>query len=253
MLAVGLAAGAADDSTRPAAPAALEYRVIGHYPHDPKAFTQGLLLDGATLYESTGLYGRSSLREVDLPTGVVRRRVDLPAHLFGEGLAKVGDRLIQLTWTNGIARVYSLPQLTLVTEHRYDGEGWGLCYDGHSLFMSDGSSRLTVRDPETFAVQRVLQVRDDRGPIAKLNELECVGPHVYANIWGSDVIVRIDNRSGVVDGRIDAAGLLSDMEKAALPAEAVMNGIAYDPGTQTFLLTGKLWPRIHRVEVIGSK
>lgn len=239
--------------TVPPAPAALRIEVVAHYPHDARAFTQGLVSDGATLYESTGLYGRSSLRVVDLSTGKVRRQVDLPPTMFGEGLAKVGDRLVQLTWTNGIARIYTLPQLALVAERRYDGEGWGLCHDGESLIMSDGSHQLTVRDPETFAVRQVLQVRDERGPVRNLNELECVGRHVYANVWQTWTIVRIDRHSGIVDARIDATNLLSAMEKASLPAEAVMNGIAFDAASDTFLLTGKLWPRIHRVRFVGDE
>ena len=237
----------------PATPVSLRLTVLEHYPHDPRAFTQGLLLRGSTLYESTGLYGQSSLREVDLVSGVVRRKVSLPAHLFGEGLAMVEDRLVQLTWTNGIARVYSLPHFTLLAEHRYEGEGWGLCYDGESLIMSDGTDRLFVRDPDTFAVRRTLRAFDENGPVNRLNELECVGNHVYANVWQSWTIVRIDTRSGHVDARIDASNLLSAMEKATLPAEAVMNGIAYDPASDTFLLTGKLWPRIHRVRLLGAE
>jgi len=238
-------------ATPPAArpPAQLQLTVLERHPHDARAFTQGLLLDGSTLYESTGLYGQSSLRQVDLASGIVQRQVDLPPNLFGEGLALVGDRLVQLTWTNGVARVYSLAQLALVAEHRYEGEGWGLCYDGESLVMSDGSDRLVLRDPETFAVRKTLRVVDAKGVVNRLNELECVGHHVYANVWGTWRIVRIDGRTGAVDGEIDAGSLLSSMERAALPAEAVLNGIAYDSATDTFLLTGKLWPRVHRVRI----
>jgi glutamine cyclotransferase len=252
---VALGAGAGATPVSPPAVAKTEQlhlTILERHPHDRRAFTQGLLLHGSTLYESTGLYGQSSLRQVDLASGIVQRQVALPPNLFGEGLALVGDRLFQLTWTNGVARVYSRDRLTLVGEHRYEGEGWGLCYDGESLVMSNGSDRLVLRDPETFAVRKTLRVYDDAGPVAKLNELECVGHHVYANVWGSWRIVRIDGRSGRVDGEIDADKLLSAMEKAALPNEAVLNGIAYDPATETFLLTGKLWPRIHRVRIATS-
>jgi len=256
MLALAAAVSArADDAATPTAPRPpvpseqLRLTVLERHPHDARAFTQGLLLDGSKLYESTGLYGQSSLRQVDLASGIVQRQVDLPPNLFGEGLALVGDRLIQLTWTNGIARVYSVAQFALVAEHRYEGEGWGLCFDGESLVMSDGSDRLVLRDPDTFAVRKTLRVVDANGVVSRLNELECVGHHVYANIWGTWRIVRIDGRTGVVDGEIDASNLLSAMERAALPAEAVLNGIAYDPATETFLLTGKLWPRIHRVRI----
>lgn len=256
ILALTAAASArAADAATPMAPRSpgpterLQLTVLERHPHDARAFTQGLLLDGSTLYESTGLYGQSSLRQVDLASGIVQRQVDLPPNMFGEGLALVGDRLVQLTWTNGVARVYSVAQLALVAEHRYEGEGWGLCYDGESLVMSDGSDRLVLRDPDTFAVRKTLRVIDANGAVTRLNELECVGHHVYANIWGTWRIVRIDGRTGFVDGEIDAGNLLSAMERAALPAEAVLNGIAYDPATETFLLTGKLWPRIHRVRI----
>jgi glutamine cyclotransferase len=231
------------------APALLSWSVVDRYPHDRSAFTQGLLVHGGDLYESTGLRGRSSVRVVDIKRGTIRKRVDLPRELFGEGLALVGDRLVQLTWTSGTARVYSLPGLELVGEHRYSGEGWGLCYDGRHLVMSDGSQRLTVRDPESFEVLRTVEVTENGRPATHLNELECVGGKVYANVWRTWKIVRIDPASGRVDAWLDASNLLSVMEKQALPAEAVLNGIAYDESTDTFLLTGKLWPRIHRIRL----
>ncbi len=234
-------------------PTPLQWTVVERYPHDKTAFTQGLVLRDQTLYESTGLRGHSSVRIVDLATGTVRKQVDLPTKLFGEGLALVGDRLFQLTWTNGVARVYSTPALDLITEYRYDGQGWGLCFDGRNLVMSDGSHRLYVRDPETFQVTSTIEVSEQGRPVTRLNELECVGRHIYANVWGTWRIVRIDRDSGRVDATLDASNLLSVMEKQALVPEAVMNGIAYDDATDTLLLTGKMWPRIHRIRLRTQK
>lgn len=258
VLLTAIAAGAEPSTspgaaTPPAAAAPLRWTVVERYPHDPRAFTQGLLVDGGTLYESTGLRGQSTVRVVDLTTGQVRRKVELPADLFGEGLAKVGDRLVQLTWTEGRARVYNLPDLSLAAEHRYEGQGWGLCFDGSRLVMSDGTHRLFFRNPESFALIGSVEVFDGGRPVRHLNELECVRDRVYANVWGTWDIVRIDPASGRVDGRIDATGLLSLMEQESLSDGAVLNGIAHDPADDTFLLTGKLWPRVHRVRISDTQ
>ena len=222
--------------------------VLAEYPHDPTAFTQGLLLDDGTLLESTGLEGASTVREVDLATGNVRRVRDLSADLFGEGLAQVGDTLIQLTWQEGRAIVYDRASLAPTAEHGYEGEGWGLCFDGQRLVMSDGSDRLTFRDPATFAPLSSVTVVLDGQPRNMLNELECVDGTVYANVWQSNEIVAIDPATGRVTAAIDAAGLwerLADREPAR-PID-VLNGIAYDPADGTFLVTGKWWPKLFRV------
>jgi glutamine cyclotransferase len=242
------ALAAASTTPRPVLPEQLRVQVVASYPHNPGAFTQGLLLHDGRLYESTGLYGRSSLREVELESGRVLRRFDLPADLFGEGLALVGNRLIQLTWKERRALAFDLPTFSRVGEHAYDTEGWGLCFDGTDLIMSDGSHRLYFRDPETFAVRRQIAVTEAGEPLGGLNELECVGDAVYANVWPTARIVKIRKRNGhvaaVVDGRplLDAAGV------AARGGEAILNGIAYDPLSETFLVTGKLWPKLFRVK-----
>lgn len=228
-------------------PAQLRAEVVESYPHDREAFTQGLLLHDGTLYESTGLYGRSSVRQVELRTGRVLQRTDLPANQFGEGLAVADGRLVQLTWREGVAPVYDLATLAHRGELRFSGEGWGLCYDGQHFVQSDGSSRLIFRDPITFAVTRQIAVSQDGRPVNGLNELECVGELVYANVWLSDRIVAISPATGAVRSVIDASGLLGPTDRAAMGHEAVLNGIAYDPGDGTFLLTGKLWPRLFRV------
>jgi glutamine cyclotransferase len=220
--------------------------VLETYPHDPQAFTQGLLLEDDRFFESTGLYGASSLREVVPETGEVVRELALPPEYFAEGLALIGDRLIQLTWREGAALVYDLDTFEQVDTLAYEGEGWGLCFDGEALVMSDGSATLTRRDPETFAVLDTTQVRLGNEPVAMLNELECVDGFVYANVWQEDTIVKIAADGRVVQ-EIDASSLLSEAERAQLGPEAVLNGIAYSPETETFFLTGKLWPKVLEV------
>ncbi len=227
----------------------LRVEIVETYPHDPGASTQGLVLAGSRLFESTGLVGRSSLREVDLKTGRVLRRLDLPAPLFAEGLAVVGARLFQLTWKDGAAFTYERDTFRRGPTFRYDGEGWGLCHDGRQLVMSDGSSRLTFRSPEDFRATREIVVRDDGRPVDRLNELECVGPHVYSNVWMTDRIVRIDALTGTVTANVDAAGLLPAADRARA---SVLNGIAWDPSTDTFLLTGKRWPTVFRVRLVPA-
>jgi len=234
----------------PSPPALLRAEVLESYPHDPEAFTQGLLLHDGALYESTGLYGHSSVRKVELATGKVLQRVDLPPNLFGEGLALVGDKLVQLTWREDVAPTYDLASLARSGQFTYSGEGWGLCFDGTQLIQSDGSNRLTFRDPATFAVTRQLAVTLQEKPVTQLNELECVGDRVYANIWMTDRVVEIGKLNGAVRAVIDASGLLSPAERAARGSDAILNGIAYDPANDTFLLTGKLWPKVFRVRFV---
>lgn len=225
----------------------LRVRVLRRYPHDTGAFTQGLLWQDGVLYESTGQYGKSSLRRVRLEDGKVLADRPLERKLFGEGLALVDDRLIQLTWRSGTAVVSDLDTLARRETLRYPGEGWGLCFDGKALAMSDGSSILEFRDPESMALLREVTVMKDGHPVRKLNELECVGSDIYANIWQRDEIIRIDGRTGRVTATIDASGLLSPAERFRAD---VLNGIAYKPDSETFLLTGKLWPHVFEVELV---
>lgn len=238
---------AADAAAAPVAPARLRVEVLETLPHDPGAFTQGLVWHAGLLLESTGLPGRSSLREVEPKTGKVRRRVDLEERFFGEGLALVGDRLIQLTWQHGVALVYDHFRFAETKRFAYEGEGWGLCWDGRDLVMSDGSSRLFFRDPETFALRGSVEVRRAGHAVARLNELECVGDAVYANVWMSDEILVIDKAGGTVTAVIDASGLLSAPERARAD---VLNGIAHDPKSGDFYVTGKLWPKLFRVRFV---
>jgi glutamine cyclotransferase len=247
---VGLMAIAVLQSPIPSTQTAQRMRVevVRSYPHDRAAFTQGLLIDNGRLFESTGLVGRSSLREVELATGRVIRKVDVPPPTFAEGLAVAGDTLVQLTWQDGKALVYNRQTFARVGEFRYRGEGWGLCTAGAELVMSDGSAALTFRRASDFSVTRTLPVTMDGQPLTQLNELECVGSDVYANVWLRDLIVRIDGKTGRVIERIDAPNLLSPIERSN--SDMVLNGIAYDPTDRTFLITGKLWPKLFRVRFV---
>lgn len=233
----------------PQQPQRLTVEVIAERPHDPGAFTQGLqFANDGKLYESTGLVGRSSLREVTRETGAVIRQRDIPAPYFTEGIALVDDEIVQLTWQAGLAFRWDRSTFEPTGEQRYEGEGWGLCYDGRALWMSDGSATLTRRDPATFAALGSVEVRRDGEPLRRLNELECVGDDVYANVWMTDEIVRIDPRSGRVTAVIDAAPLRSSL--GVLSPDAVLNGIAYDERADAFLLTGKLWPKAFEVRFV---
>ncbi len=238
------------------APARLRPEVLNTRPHDPTSFTQGLLFHEGSLYESDGnccpSYSTySTLREVDPATGEVLRSIDLDPQYFAEGLERVDDRLIQLTWQAGVAFVYDIATFEVVDTYTYEGEGWGLCYDGSLLYMSDGSPYITLRDPETFEVVDRGLVTFQGQPAEDINELECVGDYIYANIWQSDVIIQIDKTNGNVVAVVDARDLLSEEELAAIvPGSDVLNGIVYLPESDTFLITGKHWPTMFEVTFV---
>jgi glutamine cyclotransferase len=225
------------------------YQLIRTYPHDPNAFVQGLIFVEGRLYESTGQYGKSSLRMLDLSTGQVLQKYDLPPEFFGEGLADWGSALIQLTWKEHKGFVYDRFSFSLLRTFHYEGEGWGLTHDKTQLIMSDGTSYLRFLDPRSFKETRRIRVTNESGdPVEKLNELEYVHGEVYANIWGSDAIVRISPRSGKVLGSIDLSGII---DKRELPdPDAVLNGIAYDSTGDRLFVTGKLWPKLFEIKVI---
>lgn len=226
-------------------PERLVVTVHRSYPHDRRAFTQGLeLADADSYFESTGLQGRSSVRRVRLDSGEVIARRDLDPSQFGEGLTRVDERLVQLTWKDGVARVYDATTLEPLEDLTYEGEGWGLCHDGTHLVMSDGSDTLAIRDPGTFEVVERVRVTRDGKPVQRLNELECVDGAIYANVFQTEEILRIDRGSGRVTGVIDASGLLAADDAANVD---VLNGIAYDHTRGVFLLTGKLWPKLFEV------
>lgn len=225
------------------------YQIVHAYPHDPKAFTQGLVYVDGHLYESTGLNGRSSLRMVDLQTGRILQHHELAAEYFGEGLTNWGSSLVQLTWKAGTAFVYDRFSFALQRTLHYPGEGWGLTQDGKSLIMSDGSPVLRFFDPRTFREIRRLSVVDENGqPVLDLNELEYVRGEIYANVWHTDRIARISPRTGKVLGWIDLSGLIDKSQLS--DTDAVLNGIAYDSRFDRLFVTGKLWPRLFEIKVV---
>lgn len=235
----------------PAPPHADGYQVVHTYPHDSQAFTQGLIFVDGHLYESTGLKGKSSLRMVDLSTGGVLQKYDLPAEYFGEGLTDWGSTVIQLTWKEHTGFVYDRFSFSVLRTFHYAGEGWGLTHDETQLILSDGTSYLRFLDPKSFKETRRLRVYDEAGhPIEKLNELEYLRGEIYANIWETDEIVRISPRTGKILGRIDLSGII-DKHTLASP-DAVLNGIAYDSIGDRLFITGKLWPKLFEIKVAAN-
>jgi glutamine cyclotransferase len=226
----------------------MTYEVITSYPHDPSAFTQGLVYWEGYFYESTGLYGESSLRKVAIETGEVLQKTDLPQAYFGEGLTLWQDQLIQLTWREGTGFIYNLEYFTLIEDFTYPTEGWGLTHDGTHLIMSDGSPTLFYLDPETFQVVNRVNVFYQGQNISRINELEYIRGEIFANIWQTDDIIRINPHTGEVMGWIDLGGLLPNAERT--PATDVLNGIAYDPENDRLFITGKRWPKVYEVRLL---
>jgi glutamine cyclotransferase len=224
------------------------YRVVASFPHDSRAFTQGLVYAGGELYEGTGLYGQSTLRRVALASGEVRQSAALDPRLFGEGIAIIADRVYQLTWKERVCLVYERETFQRLNTLRYETEGWGLASHGGRLIMSDGSSRLVWRDPESFAALGAIDVRAGRKPVGLLNELEVVDGEIWANIWQRDRIARIDPETGNVVGWIDLSGLLPAEDRRQAD---VLNGIAHDPGRDRLFVTGKLWPTLFAIEIVS--
>ena len=250
MLAVPLfepGGGCVQAQRRSVAPVA-GYRVVQSYPHDPQAYTQGLIYSDGALFEGTGLNGQSTIRKVRLETGEVLQVHKLEPQYFGEGIALWNGSLIQLTWQSEIGFVYDRKTFRPTRTFTYTGEGWGLTHDGARLIMSDGTAQLRFLSPKTFKETGRLTVRDAGMPVAQLNELEYIRGEIYANIWQTDRIARISPATGQVTGWIDLSGLLSPAEAAA--AE-VLNGIAYDAAGDRLFVTGKLWPRLFHITVVS--
>ncbi len=251
------------------------FQIVSAYPHDRGAFTQGLVFEDGVLYESTGLYGRSSLRRVDLETGQVLQRHDLPEPYFGEGIAIFGERIFQLTWQSHVGFVYDRQSLERIAEFFYPTEGWGLTHDGVKLIMSDGTATLYFLDPVTLATIGQLEVKVNADPVTRssppdpcfpwgrrtevfvygqpaigLNELEYIQGEIYANVWQSNCIARIDAQTGQLKGWIELGGLLG-LEDYSQPVD-VLNGIAYDAENDRLFVTGKLWPKLFEIEVLPA-
>ena len=222
------------------------YEVVKVYPHDQNAFTQGLVIEKGVLYESTGLYGNSTLRRVDLETGNVLQSYALPPEFFGEGITIFGDRIIQLTWQNQIGFVYDKHSFELFQEFSYSTEGWGITNDGTQLIMSDGTANLYFLDPETFQKVGQVEVRDGNASVSKLNELEYVNGEVYANILGEEKIVIINPHTGQVTAWIDLTGICTP--ESSDPSN-VLNGIAYDAEGDRLFVTGKRWSQLFEIKL----
>jgi glutamine cyclotransferase len=226
---------------------AADYRVVHTYPHDQQAFTQGLIFVDGHLYESTGIEGKSSLREEDLETGRILQFHEVSDKYFAEGLTEWGNTLVQLTWQTHIGFVYDRATFRFLRSFTYDGEGWGLTHDTKNLILSDGSAQLRFLDPVSFRETRRITVIDRGKAVTQLNELEFIHGEIYANIWHADRIARISPATGKVIGWIDLTGLLPAGEHSS--AEAVLNGIAYDAAHDRLFVTGKLWPRIFEIKI----
>ena len=225
------------------------YNIVNAYPHDRDAFTQGLVFEHGVLYEGTGLSGRSSLRRVDLETGEVQQIYELP-HFFGEGITVYGDEIIQLTYTTQVGFVYDKDTFELRRQFNYSTQGWGITSDGERLIMSDGSATLYFWDPGTFEETGRVEVHDGDSPVNRLNELEYVRGEVYANVWQTDSIARIDPGTGRVVGWIDLSGLLTPEDKSQ--SVDVLNGIAYDEENDRLFVTGKLWPKLFEIKLVPA-
>ena len=223
------------------------YQIVNIWPHDSNAFTQGLILVDGKLLESTGQEGSSSLRSVELETGKVLKKVDVPPPYFAEGIAMLNGKVYQLTWQHSVGFIYDLQTLERAGQFDYQGEGWGLTTDGQSLIISDGSNKLKFLDPASFRVTKTISVVDGAQPVNQLNELEFVKGEIYANVWHSDRVAVIDPQTGRVKAWIDLTGLMPEGE--LLDEEAVLNGIAYDQANDKFYVTGKLWPRLFEIKV----
>lgn len=221
--------------------------VVAAFPHDPSAFTQGLVVHEGVLYEGTGQYGDSSIRKVDLETGEVEKIEPLSALYFGEGIAILDDRLYQLTWQNQVGFVYEVDSFERIETFRYSGEGWGLTHDGEHLILSDGTASIRFLDPDTFKVVKTIRVRDAGRPVVRLNELEFVDGEIWANIWYDDRIARISPDDGEVLGWIDLSDVYPRGERGF---ENVLNGIAYDADAERLFITGKNWPQLYEIEVV---
>lgn len=243
------------NKTMPATVPTYTYEIVNTFPHDRKAFTQGLIVNNGTMYEGTG--GKrdrgdtfaSSLRKVEIESGKVLQKYDMPPEFFGEGITMMNGKIYQLTWQENTGFVYDPADFKLLKEFRYAGEGWGLTHDGTNLFMSDGTHVIRVVEPENFQTVRTIVVKDERGqPIMKLNELEYVKGEIWANVWETGFIARIDPASGNLLGRIDL-NKLADQELRSSETADVLNGIAYDEATDRIFVTGKLWPRLYEIKI----
>lgn len=223
------------------------YEVVNTFPHDPEAYTQGLVFHEGKFFESTGRIGKSSLRNVEVETGKVLKQANVPSPYFAEGITLLKGKIYQLTWQHHTGFIYDVATFKKLGEFTYQGEGWGLTNDGNSLILSDGTDQIRFLDPSTFKVLRTIAVLDKRVPVARLNELEFIRGEIYANVWTEDRIARIDAKTGKVLGWIQLSGLIPRTELH--DEEAVLNGIAYDEAHDRLFVTGKLWPKVFEIRI----
>jgi glutamine cyclotransferase len=224
----------------------LDYQILESYNHDPQAFTQGLEIYDNQLFEGTGLYGRSSLRKIELKSGRILEKINLDKKYFGEGITILNDKIYQLSWQENTAFVYDL-NFRLLGSYNYQGEGWGLANDGQNLIMSNGSQFIYFRNPENFEIIRKIEVKNAEQKIENINELEFHAGFIYANIWQTDYILKINAENGNAEAFLDLKGILKTDYEGEID---VLNGIAYDPQDNSFLVTGKLWPKIYRIKIL---
>lgn len=234
-------------------PAQLQFTITNQYPHDTSTYTEGLEFYNHTLYESGGQYGVSKLVSVDLNSGKDIKKISLDKKYFGEGITILNNKIYQMTWKEKICFVYDAKTFSKLKELTYDGEGWGMTNNGKQIIMSDGSNNLYFRDPETFKVLNIVGVSDNNGPVGNINELEYVNGFILANIWQSDIIIKIDPESGKVLGKADFSGTKEKYFPEALEKAEVLNGIAYDSTTKRLFITGKYWPKIFEVKGLTEK
>ncbi len=233
------------------APPEYGYRVVHAYPHDREAFTQGLEYRGGFLYEGTGLEGKSTLRKVKLETGAVLQKINLTPTYFGEGITVLNNQIVELTWKHHVGLVYDQATFRQTKSFNYPGEGWGLCNDGTHIYMSDGTSQIRVWDPANYQEKRRINVHDGARAIENLNELEWIKGEIYANVWQTDRIARINPSDGSVVGWIDLAGILPAADRNG--TEDVLNGIAYDSQGDRLFVTGKQWPKLFEIKLVPKK
>ena len=227
------------------------YRVVQSYPHAATSFTQGLFWDDGHLYEATGKYGRSRLARLDLKTGKALAQTKLPHDQFGEGITRWRDQIIGVTWQSGVGNRWQIKDLKPVGTFKYAGEGWGVTLVGDSLVLSDGTSQLRFFDPATMAEQKRVTVRFGTRPLAMLNELETIDGEIWANVWMTDMIVRIDPASGAIKSHIDLSGLKE--QAGAIGNDSVLNGIAWDAKKKRLFVTGKYWPKLYEVALADCR
>ena len=244
--------GADSSASESALPSVYTYLIVNTYLHDPNAFTQGLVFEDGIFYEGTGQYGASHIRKVALATGAVLEKKSIASHLFGEGIAVFGNRLYQLTWKAGICFVYDKNTFALQTQFTYPTEGWGIAHDGEKLMMSDGTNVIYFRHPDTFEELGRIEVTDSAGPVPYLNELEYIKGQLFANVWRTDRIVRIDPKTGAVTGWIDLTGLLPQTDRLQHRVD-VLNGIAYDAEMDRIFVTGKWWPKVFEIKLVANR